>query len=230
MTRMSKLIPDTPAQRIDFFRARIDAWKVAPDAIGLSRSDVEALEDAIDLAESRLTNAQSMKQAALAATGQFHDAAAEMTRLGRIAVRAVKVKAARDGANVYRLAEIDPPDTVPTRRGAPLTPVLRSIRLRSGGRIELKWRPPDRNSGTAFAGNTSFIIERSLIPPDSAPGPWSLIGLANDRVFIDRNVPPGMATLRYRITAMRNDERSDACLAQLDLFSSQGRLAMPLAA
>jgi len=189
-------VPRTQRGVLSYFESRLDRWSSDPAGIGLSQQDVDALIQAVDAAKQALEDAAIKRDAARAATTALRFAMARLRRLGGDLVNSVRAYGEREhNADVFVRAQVDP-----VRAPSASTPAEKPFdlqpRLLTGGLAELRWQG-SRDRGV------SFVVERALRWPGGGAEAFSVAGVTSTQRFLDAALPVGLASVVYRVTAIR---------------------------
>ncbi len=177
-------------------------WQAGdPSVFGLTELEVDQFEEMVlKAAESR----EKAQRARLLARARFvgqREAFANLRRLFGALVGSVDVKAKRAGAKkakgVYSAAGIDPPEKGGPRP-APGEPFELAYTMRTNGEIEVAFQIDDRGRGGLL-----YEVQRRLMPLEGPCPPWLPFDIVADKKFVDKDVPPGLRQVEYRVRAMR---------------------------
>lgn len=191
---MSSVLPPTPLGRVEFCEQHVPPFTANALAIGTTAGAVSELSTRTVAARAAYNAQQAARNAARAATVDYHLAVAAMTTAVADILKQVKAKAATAGDGVYALAEIPVPQT-PSPKPPPGTPTDFVVTLNPDGSLNLKWRCPNPPG----ANGTMYQVARKI-----GSGAWTPIGGSGTRSFVDATVPAGTATVTYQIQAARS--------------------------
>ena len=194
------IVPNKPADKITWYEAHIAPWTASATQIGSSAPEITALDTLTQTARAKLTAQQAARDAARTATNQLREAVLAMAVAGSDVLKKVKAKAATT-AGVWDLAQIPPPAT-PSPVGPPGMPTTFKVTLNPEGSLQLTWKC----SNPAGAGGTIYQVSRKI----GAQGAWTMIGGAGEKKFLDNSVPAGVATVSYRVQAVRSTQKGTA--------------------
>ncbi|MCE2967568.1 MAG: hypothetical protein ACK5WB_03680 [Phycisphaerales bacterium] len=196
------VIPDKALEVYEFSAARVGVWSVLATQIGLTASEVSALEDANDGFSTSNDNAVKARAASKAATEALRTSTRTMrTRLSD-AVQKIRLFAeATNNPNVYALAQIPAP-AARTPAPPPAQPTDLNATISPTGQLTLSFRAVNSGSGT------SFLIRRKLATESN----FSFIGTATStrsvvKTFIDDTLPAGSTNMQYIIYGQRGSVR-----------------------
>ena len=193
------IVPPKPADKIVWYEAHIAPWTTNAVAIGSSAPEITALNALTETARAKQTAQQAAKDAARTATNQYREAVLAMAVAGSDVLKKVKAKAATT-AGVWDLAQIPPPAT-PSPVGPPGMPSTFKVTLNPEGSLELTWKC----SNPAGASGTIYQVSRKI-----GAGAWSMVGGTGEKKFLDDTVPAGVASVSYRIQAIRSTQAGTA--------------------
>jgi hypothetical protein len=163
---------------------------------------VAAIAAALNDAATSSTAAEAARIASKNATVTFHNNTDFLRTFGSDLIKLIKAYADATGnPAVYTLASIPPP-AAPSPLGPPAKPSDLSSTLTTAGSIDLEWKGSRQ-------GGTSFNIFRATTTPGQPTGAWTLIGTSEKRKFTDSAVPTGLASVTYRVVAVRSGGTSD---------------------
>ncbi|MCL4222707.1 MAG: hypothetical protein KJZ65_15215 [Phycisphaerales bacterium] len=203
-------VPVKINDKIAFFETHLPVWGANTAAIGLTAAQVTSLATLTAAARSAFTAAITARNAARAATSAQNDAVALMGEFGGDLVKTIRAFAeTTNNPNVYNIAVIPPP-APPAPLGPPATPTNLTTTLNNAGQVQLSW-------GGTRAGGTSYLIERSVA---SSAGPWTLVGISEERKFTDQNVPSAVPSVSYRVSATRSGGTSNPTAPVTILFGT----------
>jgi len=178
-------------------------WQDAadPGVFGLTELEIDRFEEMVLHAGEAREKARRAQNLAKARFVGQREAFANLRGLFGALVGSVDVKAKRAGAkhakSVYAAAGIDPPEK-PGPRPAPSEPFRLAYKTWTNGEIEVSFQIDDRGRGGLL-----YEVQRRLMPLDEPCPPWLPLDIVADKVFVDRDVPPGLRQVEYRVRAMR---------------------------
>jgi hypothetical protein len=176
-------------------------WATNFAAIGVAVGDVTLLETRAAAARDAYTAHLAAQAAAKAATVAYYEAVKTMAAFAMAQVSKIRSKAAVDGSDQpYVLSQVPPPAT-PSPVGPPGTPNNLKVTLNPDGSLVLKWAcaNPTGASGTIYQ-----IYRRS------GAGAFAPVGASGKKEFVDATVPAGVASVTYRIQAIRSTQAGTA--------------------
>ena len=194
-------VPQTHAEKIQYFQAHIAKWLENADAIGLSAAEVAEIEAKTLAARQALNQRNEARAAARSATLGLKMALAELSEAGSQAIMKIRTRAATYGNSVYAMANLPAP-AQPSPLGAPGTPYDFKAALDSMGALTLRWKCKNPRN----AVGTMYQVWRRR----GYEGRPEFLGASGRRRFIDCTVPEGSATLVYEIVAIRSTARGNA--------------------
>lgn len=187
--------PRKKQENIAFFEQRNPIWAANAAALGLSPQEIGQLDTLTTAARNAYNAAQLAIDAAKTAVAVQDLAIADMRGAGGDLIKKVRVKAEQTGdPSLYALAQIPAPKS-PT----PIPPVEASkpdFRLLYDGSIELTW------DGKVSTG-TIYLVQRAVTMPGQPMGPYTTLGFADEKKFVDDAVPEGAAKVTYVVRAQK---------------------------
>ncbi|MEQ9097427.1 MAG: hypothetical protein RIE32_14315 [Phycisphaerales bacterium] len=177
-------------------------WEaVDPAGFGLSEAQVDAFTQACQAAIQAEREAGRAADLARAAFLKKRTALKVLrTRFGAAATT-IDATARLEGPDVYALARIDPPgDGGP--RPVPAAPGDFTRSVRTDGSIEVAFEINDRGRGAL-----TYEVQRQLNRGVGLDGPWRPLMTIGAKRFIDEDVPRGLASVSYRVRAIRSNGR-----------------------
>ncbi|MEQ8844795.1 MAG: hypothetical protein RIB58_08055 [Phycisphaerales bacterium] len=177
-------------------------WQEAdPSVFGLTELEVDQFVEMVLKAGEARDKAQRARLLAKARFLGQREAFANLRGLFGALVGSVDVKAKRAGArkarSVYAAAGIDPPEK-PAPRPTPAEPRALAYKMWTNGEIEVSFQIDDRGRGGLL-----YEAQRRLMPLGEPCPPWLPLDIVADKAFVDRDVPPGLRQVEYRVRAMR---------------------------
>lgn len=199
---MSRRAERTDAKFLTQCRVLAKRWQEAdPSEFGLTELEVDQFEEMVLKAGEARDKAGRARLLAKARFLAQREAFANLRRLFGALVGSVDVTARRAGAKnartVYAAAGIDPPEK-PAPRPAPSEPFGLAYKMWTNGEIEVSFQIDDRGRGGLL-----YEVQRRLMPLDEPCPPWLPFDIVADKCFVDRDVPPGLRQIEYRVRAMR---------------------------
>ena len=187
---MARTIPKSINDRLDFFRTHADVWAADPGAIGLTPSEIAALEAAYNSAKAAHAMAQLARLAAESATIDQNSKMAALVEMGGGLISRIKAIAAGNTV-VYTAARLQVP-AKPTLTGiAPPTPGDFRCTPRYDGAVVLSWKSDLKR--TSF-----YRIERRLLAGGRTMK--AMLDVVRDNTFTDETLPIGFTSVEYILT------------------------------
>lgn len=215
---MPPVLPNSREAMIQWFEQRLSAWAAAPTAIGLTAAQLTSLATMLGDASTDQDAAFAARIASKSATLNYYNSSDDLRSFGSDLIKTIKAFAeTTNNPSVYALANVPPP-AAPAPLGPPATPTDLRATLDTAGQITVRWEG-------SRVGGTSFTVERSLT---GSTGPWSIVGVSEERSFLDVAVPRGVDAVSYRVIASRAGGSSTPSSAVSVLFgntSSQANTA-----
>lgn len=180
-------------------------WQaVDPEGFGLSEAQVDAFTASYEAAAQAERDARRAADLAKALFLKKRTAVKALrTRFGALATT-IDATARLEGDTVYARAQLDAPsDGGP--RPVPQAPRGFTRRVRSDGTIEVRFEINDRARGAL-----TYEVQRQLHPAGGTPGPWQPLMTIGAKRFIDEKIPGGLASIAYRVRAIRSNGRVGA--------------------
>ncbi len=200
---MGRTVPETQQDAIDFFATRIGDWAKGPAAIGLTSDQVTEVQSRLAEVQARLVEAHAARIAARRSTLALNDAMRNLRSFGGDLVKTIRTFAeTNNDPSVYSASGI-PPVADPTPAPPPAMPTQVRATITALGTISIEWR--GRRSG-----GVQFIVERRDTPVNAPPGPWRFVAVTPANETDDDTVPPGLASVAYRVWAQSPAGASDA--------------------
>ncbi len=188
------LVPDTKQGKVTFFRSKVAPWTASPTEIGTTAANVAAFDVLVSAAEDKRAAQTSAEGAFRAAVEEADQAVEAMAKAGADIISAVRTKGRTDSA-VWALAQIPAPAT-PSPVGAPGTPSAMEVALNPNGSVVLSWDC----ANPAGSVGVIYHVYRQL----EAVGDFTFVGGSGKKEFTDTTVPSGIATIVYKIQAVRS--------------------------
>jgi len=198
------VMPKDRLSKIEWCELRAAAggpWATNSAAIAVPAADVTLLNTRAEAARAAYTAHVAAQAAAKSATLAYYEAVQIMAAFAMAQVAKIKSKAAVDGNDQpYVLAQVPPPAT-PGPIGPPGTPTALKVALNPDGSLVLKWTcaNPAGSSGTIYQ-----VYRRA------GAGAFSPVGASGLKKFVDVTVPAGVASVTYRIQAIRSTQAGTA--------------------
>jgi hypothetical protein len=191
------IVPPNLSEKIEFFESHIAPWTDNAAAIGLTPGQVTGITAMTAAARAAYNDAIAQREAAKNATLAQKLAVDMMGSFGGDLIKTIRAFAeTNNNPTVYTLASIPEPAT-PTPLGPPATPEDVTVGLTTAGSVTLAWKGSRQ-------GGTSFNIQRRTQTPGNTFTAWTLIGTSEEKSFEDANLPVGLASAQYRVTAVRS--------------------------
>lgn len=201
---MAKTITSSKRRTVEFLGSRLGPWAQHAGLLHFSDEDLAEITAAYQAAREALRQAELAREKAIAATARFDALGERAEAVARKAVRRIRftASASADPAGVYAAGRIDPPEKPGPKKTTP-TPAVPSeltVSLDTQGRAVVGFAASRR-------GGAAFEIERQV--EDVGPhgrrrtGPWERAGVTLERPFVDEATPRGVATIWYRVRAVR---------------------------
>lgn len=203
-----RVIPKNYADQITFCESHIDPWSLRAEEIGSDEATINQLRDLTQAARQALDEQGAAYARARSATLRFQTIRREMIRVASTVVRQIRAKAATNPAEVYRLAQISPPERrSPT--GAPGRPTRFRTSLTPTGEVILRWdcANPKGSKGTMYQ------VERQVALRGSAdPQRFEFLGVTGQKRYRDTSLPAGCASVTYKVRAIRSTAKGDVAM------------------
>ncbi|MCW5756482.1 MAG: hypothetical protein KIT54_04515 [Phycisphaeraceae bacterium] len=187
--------PRKKQENIAFFEQRNPIWALHAAALSLSPEEIGELDTLTSAARAAYDAAQLAAEEAKTATAIQNQKVKAMHDYGGELIKKIGVKAEQTGnPSLYALAQIPAPKA-PT----PIPPVEASkpdFRLLYDGSIELTW------DGKVSTG-TVYLVQRAVTMPGQPMGPYTTLGFADEKKFVDNAVPEGAAKVTYVVRAKK---------------------------
>lgn len=200
MTTIPERLPDV----IPWCQTHVKAWEGDPDSIGLDDATVDELDDLTQAADEAERAYQRARDAAAAALQRYHDRTGRLRTRASHAVGRVRAFAAAQPSPKKVLAEAQ----IPSRRDAspmpaPGTPFRFAFRLLEDGSLVATFRCDNRAEGGRRLRGVTYEVHRR----DGLDGRFKFVCTAPERRFRDETIPPGTASVTYRVVAMTTTRR-----------------------
>lgn len=196
-------VPDTNEGKIQFYQSKNAPWSSNAAAIGTTPAAVTSLGTKVSTATTKLAAAVAARATSKNATAELRAAIADMAGAGADIIRQIDAKAAIDGDGVYFLAQIPAPAT-PSPVPPPGKPSDFSAALTEGGALVLTWKcaNPSGSRGPVYQ-----VSRRT-----GATGEFNVVGATGAKRFEDDTLPAGVASVTYRVVAMRSTAQGPEAL------------------
>jgi len=201
---MARRAPKPDAQFLLKASLHASRWKAQGDAsLGLSPGDAQALQDLVAQATAAAEEYRRLESAARAAN-QKRRLAMKRARgsYGALVTRIDGYARFTKDPGVWARARLSRPGR-PGPRPTPPRPEARSITLRNGGAIEVRFRAGRGGGGEGVL----YQIQRRVLPLEGGFGPWETISPGAGQRFVDECPPVGVKQIDYRARAMRPGRR-----------------------
>ena len=190
---MSKVLPNSRAEMIDWFIERIAYWNKDPASIGLTAAQVADLANRLSAAESDLETATTARIDSKQATLNYYTTSDDLRNFGGDLIKTIRTFAeTNDDPSVFALAEIPEPSP-PTPAGPPEQPTELSAKILLPFGLGLAWKG-------SVAQGAYFGIWRRI----DGESDYTLIATSKDKNYDDQTLPAGTATVSYYISAHRD--------------------------
>jgi hypothetical protein len=222
---MTKVLPDSRTQMIQWFADRVAGWAADPVSIGLTALQVSDLAAFLAAAQTGSSDATAARIASRDATVVFHEGSDQLRGFGADLIKTIKAFAeTTNDANVYAAASVPPPSP-PSPTAPPDVPTELTAQINGFGSISIAWKG-------SRADGTQFVLQRQLTPVDAPPAAWSFAGASTTNDYTDATVPTGFASVSYRVYAQSPAGTSDASTPVVLAFgnSAAGGESLTLAA
>ena len=193
---MGTNMPQDRGEALDWVEAHIEPWTTHATAIDLSPEQVAAITLLAQTARQKATAAGTARDAAKAATQEWHDSADNMKAFTSTLIADIKAFA-RTEANdqIYALAQISK-RAKPGEAQPPAVPSSVKSTVTNDGDVELRWK------GKGPTG-TRYHVLRKLPTQNN----FAFLGDTSEKLFIDRAVPSGTSPIVYQIVAVHTENR-----------------------
>ncbi len=214
-----RTVPRTKAEQIRFFKTRLAKWAEDPQAIGTTAEIVAQLAAEVAAAEADYREQQQLESTAQSATLRSNTSLAKVLNTGASIISQVRSKARLDGAGIYGLASLTPPQPA-SPIGEPGTPTGFWAKLLPNGSLVLTWKC-DNPRG---AVGTVYQVYRML--GRSSGAKFEFLGVVGEKKFVDETVPRGTSDLIYKVNGLRSTTAGLAAEFPVNL-AGPGRRATP---
>lgn len=197
-------IPERLPDVIDWCVDHVQAWAGDPAAIGLDEPTVDALDDLAQEAQAAERAYERAKAAAAAAGARYRERTLALRGQASSAVGRVRAFAATRPSPEKVLADARlpaPRDAGPAP--APGRPTGLTFDLLEDGALAVSFKCDNRPPGRRRVRGVTYVVERR----DGDDGPFAYVQTALARRFVDATIPPGTASVTYRITAQTSTRR-----------------------
>jgi hypothetical protein len=189
------VIPTIKSDQIEFFEQRGPIWEANAAQLNLSPERTAQLTALATAARTAFNNAASKRAQAKAATAAQNEAIGAMNALGGELIKSIRITAEVEGdPSLYGLAQIPEP-----KEPAPIPPVEASdveYELLTDATIRLTW------DGSVSTG-TVYVVRRAITMPGQQRGPFTTLGVADEKSYEDDTVPTGAQSASYIICAKK---------------------------
>lgn len=189
-------------------------WTADPASVGLTEQACAELGVKLAKAQADLSNQNSKKAAAKAATAASNDSAQDLRSFGGKQINTIRAFA--EGTNdpsVYTKAQIPAPAD-PTPAPAPGEPYDLVASIDNNGNVVLTFKAENAQSHTGVF----FEVRRKLDGQSS----FTLVGSTGTKGFTDQGIQSGTASAVYNVTARRGDLASPTSENIYVPFASSG--------
>jgi hypothetical protein len=192
------VIPDTLAEKLEFFEARLAEWATNAAAIGLTPGQVTGIAAITAEARAKYSAATAARASSKSATIEQKIAFDALNTFGGDLVKTIRTFAeTNNNPGVYALASIPEP-AEPTPLGPPEAPTETNAALNLSGGIDITFK-------ASKTGGTTFVVERRTVELGGTPPTgWTQIGITETKTFTDSALPQGLASAHYRVIATRS--------------------------
>ena len=198
-----RTVPKTRSKQISFFQSHIAKWSENRELLGLSDDEIADIEAKLAAANEAFLAHRIAQNKARAATSVFYSATKALTLAGGSAILKVRAAARTQGVTIYQKANLSKPKKA-SPIAVPGKPTDFEVDLQQIGMVTLKWKckNPRNAEGTIYeiwrevrrAGETQFAA-------------LEFLGVAGKKKFEDWTIPAGVASIIYRVTAVRSTRR-----------------------
>lgn len=225
---MSSNLPTDPAEVVAFVSSRAEVWALNQASIGSTPEEVAAVEAILEEAKAAMMAVEMARDAALAATQRYYDAAKRLRAASRIVVENAKNLAKAEGdTNVYVKARLNAPKVRARQAPLPGKPVRVELEVKTFGQVVLTWKCANPRG---LHGVVYEVLRRTLDISERDGkrvvkwGPLEHIGIAGgDKRFVDATVPVGVPQVSYMIVSMHNGRKGETSNETPIQFGTQMR-------
>lgn len=190
------VVPKTKAGKVAWFKSRLSLWQTNAVAMGSSAAEVTAFAALVSAAEAAVNDQAESETAFRGKVEAADDAVAAMDVAGATIISEVRTKARTAGPVVYQLSGIPVPPT-PSAKGDPGTPTDLKAQLDGNGALILTWKCVN----PAGVQGTFYQVYRN--DAGNIAGPFTALGVAGAKKYVDDTVPAGATAIVYKIRAIR---------------------------
>jgi hypothetical protein len=191
------LIPDSRAGTIALVQSKIAPWTASATQIGTTVAQINSLDGLLTGAQDAIAAQVAAEQTRKTLTAAADNAIDVLMAAFSDVVKQIRTAAANgNAAQVYQLAEIPAPAT-PSPVGPPGTPTDFKVKLQPDGWLELIWKC----SNPSNAGGPIYHVYRKHGTED-----FTFIGGTGEKKFPDTTLPQGVATVIYKVQAVRTTQ------------------------
>lgn len=215
-------IPERLPDVIDWCVDHVQAWAGDPAAIGLDEPTVDALDDLAQEAQAAERAYERAKAAAAAAGARYRERTLALRGQASSAVGRVRAFAATRPSPEKVLADARlpaPRDAGPAP--APGRPTGLTFDLLEDGALAVSFKCDNRPPGRRRVRGVTYVVERRD-GGVAGEGPFVYVQTALTRRFVDATIPPGTASVTYRITAQTSTRRGKPAVKVVSFGAGQG--------
>lgn len=187
--------PRKKIENIEFFEQRAPIWEENAATLNLSIEETAQLVALTTAAREAYTAAQLAASNAKTATANQDLKVGAMRNFGGELIKKIRVEAEQTGnPALYGLAQIPAPkdpESIPPVEASDL-----DYELLTNASIRLMWE------GSVSTG-TVYVVRRAITMPGEPRGPFSTIGVADEKTYKDDTVPTGAQSASYIICAKK---------------------------
>ncbi len=212
MSQMSR-VPKSRSGIRNFYRARAARWAQRAAELRIDPAMAAELAALSDEAEQAYVQQYEAMRAARVATLRYNELVKKLGARGAKVIALIRSQAEYYDPSLLQRAQLAPP-APKSPIGPPGKPFKFTTTLVDGGALVLKWqcRHPRGAEGTAYN------VFRRL----GHDGVWEYVGKTGKKTMVDDTIPPGTASLTYRIIAFRTTGPGPA--AEFNVTFGGGRL------
>ena len=196
-----RLVPESNAEKIEFFKLRAGPWAAHAAEIGTTAEEVAALDADVADAHAARAAQHAAQRAAVAATMRLNEAVERMARRGASIVQQIRAKAGLSGDPSVYVTALIPPPAHASALPPPGTPHAFTVELQQVGWLTLRWKCKNPRG----AAGTMYHVERSV---DGEP--VRFLAVTGERSFVDAAVPAGTREIVYRVRGVRSTAVGEA--------------------
>lgn len=194
-------VPTKKNEMLTWLQQRSPVWAESTDDLGLTESQVTAMQAqlmqaaaAYAAAVDARNTAKSLMQTADTKLNQLRQTAGALVRV----IRGHAI--ATNNPDTYDIAEIPPPAT-PSSKGAPGIPTNLTSSADNMCRVMLKWK----STNSAASTGAVFQIRRKL----AGQSKFRLIATVQGRKFQDDSIPAGTDSAIYIVKGIRGEAKGE---------------------